>query len=124
MPRIKQTDKLLSLKEKMKQLAAQAAAIEARQKEQDRKDDTRRKVIAGALALEHLHANPESEFASVLNKLLGEYVKRPADRALFPSLAEISEEESALIQHNLNNRREALAAMPDGSADAALQPAS
>lgn len=86
MSRIKQTDKLLSLKEKMKQLAAQAAAIEARQKEQDRKDDTRRKVIAGALALEHLAANPSSEFAIVFNQLLNEYVKRPADRALFPSL--------------------------------------
>jgi hypothetical protein len=122
MPRIKPTDKLLSIQEKMRQLAAQEAAIVARQKEQDRKDDTRRKVIAGALALEHMSANPSSEFASVLNRLLNEYVKRPAERALFAGLSNgVTAEEMALIDHNAKTRREALAAMPDTPADGVMQ---
>jgi hypothetical protein len=90
MPKQRPTDKLASLHEKMRQLQAQAAAIEARQKEQDRKNDTRRKVIAGALALEHATANADSGFAATLNRLLNEYVKRPSDRALFPDLPEDS----------------------------------
>jgi hypothetical protein len=86
MPKQKPADKLTGLREKMKQLAAQAAALEARQKEADRKADTRRKVIAGALAIEHMEANAPSEFGKVMLRLLDEYVTRPADRALFPSL--------------------------------------
>lgn len=90
MPKQKPLDKLETLRERMKQLAAQEAAILARQKEQARKDDTRRKVIAGALALEHLAGNAKSEFSRIMNKLLNEYVTRPSDRALFPTLEGLS----------------------------------
>ena len=83
MPRQKPTDKLEALKLKREQIDAQLKALEARQKEGDRKADTRRKVIAGALALEHMGKNGESEFARVMRSLLAEYVTRPADRALF-----------------------------------------
>lgn len=86
MPRKKSADKLTTLQEKIKQLKAQEAAILARQNDQARKDDTRRKVLAGALALEHWKKNPNSEFAAVLNRLMNEYLVRPLDRALFPSL--------------------------------------
>ena len=86
MARVKATDKLTSLQEKIKQLQAQEAAILSRQKEQTRKDDTRRKVIAGALAIEHWEKNPQSDFGKVFTRLLSEYVTRPSDRALFPSL--------------------------------------
>ena len=58
---------------KLQQRAAKAArkfqsAVAANQK-QVRADDTRRKVIAGALALEHADKNPGSEFAHVLLRL-------------------------------------------------------
>jgi hypothetical protein len=89
MARIKSTDKLTKLQEQIKQLQAQEAAIVARQKEQDRKNETRRKVIAGALAIEHWEKNPQSEFGRVFTRLLGEYVTRPSDRALFPDLPPI-----------------------------------
>lgn len=88
MARVKQADRLVSVQEKIRQLQAQEAAMLARQKEQARKDDTRRKVIAGALAIEHFEKNPDSEFARVMLRLLNDYVTRPSDRALFPSLPE------------------------------------
>jgi hypothetical protein len=86
MARVKSTDKLTKLQEQIKQLQAQEAAIVSRRKEQDRKNETRRKVIAGALALEHWEKNQQSEFGKVFSRLLGEYVTRPSDRALFPGL--------------------------------------
>ncbi len=92
MPRQKSADKLEALKLKISQLDAQKKALEARQKETDRKADTRRKVIAGALALEHIEKNAGSDFARTLMRLLDEYVTRPADRALFPSLPTKTEE--------------------------------
>ena len=42
--------------------------------------------VAGALALEFMTANPESEFARVLGELLDKRVTRAIDRALFPAL--------------------------------------
>jgi hypothetical protein len=50
------------------------------------KPNTRRKVIAGALALEHFEKNRDSEFGRIMFRLLDEYVVRPHDRALFPDL--------------------------------------
>jgi hypothetical protein len=51
---------------------------------QQRKDDTRRKIIAGAIALEHAENDPE--FAAGLAALLNRYVVKPQDRALFDFL--------------------------------------
>jgi hypothetical protein len=80
------TDRLELLRQKRDQLDAQLRALEARNKQTERKADTRRKVIAGALALEHFEANRDSEFGRVLYRLMNEYVVRPHDRALFPFL--------------------------------------
>jgi hypothetical protein len=88
MPRKSTTDRLQTLRQKRDQLDAQLKLLEARKKDADRKADTRRKVIAGALALEHFEANRDSEFARVLYRLLDEYVVRPHDRILFPVLPE------------------------------------
>ena len=91
MPRRKTSDRLELLRQKRDQLDAQLRALEAREKQAQRKADTRRKVIAGALALEHFDANRDSEFGRVLYRLLDEYVVRPHDRALFPELPEMAE---------------------------------
>ena len=88
MPRKSTPDRLQSLRQKRDQLDAQLKLLEARKKDADRKADTRRKVIAGALALEHFEANRDSEFARTLYRLLEEYVVRPHDRILFPFLPE------------------------------------
>ena len=86
MPRKSTADRLKTLREKREQLDAQLRALEARNKQAERKADTRRKVIAGALALEHYEKNPDSEFHRIIFRLLDEYVVRPHDRALFPEL--------------------------------------
>jgi chromosome segregation ATPase len=86
MPRKSTTDRLYTLRQKREQLDAQLRALEARNKQAERKADTRRKVIAGALGT--LRENPDSEFRRILRRLLDEYVVRPHDRALFPELVE------------------------------------
>lgn len=88
MPRKTTTDRLEILRRKREQLDAQLRALEARSKQAERKADTRRKVIAGALALEHFEANRDSEFGRIMFRLLDEYVVRPHDRMLFPFLPE------------------------------------
>ena len=76
------SSRLDKLKEKRQQLDAQIKDAEARQREQQRKDDARRKIIAGALALEHTEKNPDGEFGRKMLMLLDEYVTRKRDREL------------------------------------------
>jgi hypothetical protein len=91
MPRRNTTDRLDLLRRKRDQLDAQLKALAARDKQAQRKADTRRKVIAGALALEHFQENPDSEFGRIMFRLLDEYVGRPHDRALFAYLPDRSQ---------------------------------
>lgn len=74
--------------QRLAELEAQAAQIKARKQKLnakiqgvERKKDTRRKIIAGALALEHGAKDPE--FAKKLKALLDEYVTRNEERELF-----------------------------------------
>ena len=55
---------------KKQQIEARLKAIDAKAKTQDRKKDTRRKVIAGALALRHVVRNPKSDFSKQMNALI------------------------------------------------------
>ena len=70
--------------EKLKQLKAQKQAIEAREKtkkkEQERKDDTRRKILLGSLALKKMQ--DDSEKAKILADL-NDYLTEDRDRLLF-----------------------------------------
>jgi hypothetical protein len=73
--------KLAELAEKKAQLEARIKQESAKLKSAERKKDTRRKVIAGALALEHAQRDPA--FKATLMKLIGDNVSRQEDRALF-----------------------------------------
>ena len=108
MPRKSTADRLTTLRHKREQLDAQLRALEARNKQAERKADTRRKVIAGALALEHYEKNPDSEFHRIIFRLLDEYVLRPHDRALFPELSEVETESPA--QHSSSTGNEFITA--------------
>ena len=70
--------------ERLKQLKAQKQAIEARekakQKEQDRKDDTRRKILLGSYLLKKME--DEAEKQKTLAGL-NEYLTEDRDRKLF-----------------------------------------
>jgi hypothetical protein len=97
MPRKSTADRLEALRRKREQLDAQLKALEARKSAAERKADTRRKIIFGALAREHYDKNPDSEFHRIMFQLLDEYVVRPHDRALFPELVEADSDPSRNI---------------------------
>ena len=71
--------------EKLKQLKARKQAIEARekskQKEQERKDDTRRKILLGSYLIKKMNDN-EANKEKILAEL-SEYLVEDRDRKLF-----------------------------------------
>ncbi|MDD3502348.1 MAG: mobilization protein [Candidatus Cloacimonetes bacterium] len=80
----KQKEKAEREKQKAKQIEARLQAIEARekakQKEQDRKDDTRRKILLGSYLLKKMEDETEKE------KILADfrkYLTEDRDRKLF-----------------------------------------
>lgn len=81
MPRKSPDDKLAELELKKEQIEARIQRTKARVRVEERKRDTRRKIIAGALALEHAATNPA--FGEELQKLIRQHVTREGDRALF-----------------------------------------
>ena len=71
--------------EKLKQLKARKQAIEARerskQKEQERKDDTRRKILLGSYLITKMQAN-EANKEKILAEI-NEYLTEDRDKKLF-----------------------------------------
>ena len=60
---------------------ALVAQVEGQRRERDRKLDTRRKILAGALALEHMKHDPA--FAALFHQLLNQQITKLPERALF-----------------------------------------
>ncbi|MBL4746244.1 MAG: hypothetical protein JKY08_07725 [Flavobacteriaceae bacterium] len=73
-------EKLQSLGQKKARIQAQINAEESKVRKKARKDDTRRKIIAGALALEH--AEIDAEFGTAFRRILIRFVSEK-DRKLF-----------------------------------------
>lgn len=73
-------DKLLAKKAK---IDAQLKDARARSRTQKRKDDTRRKIITGALALQHAEMHPQSDFTKTMLDLIHKHVTTDKDRTLF-----------------------------------------
>ena len=74
---------IAAYQKKIGQIDAQLADLTARERLAERKRDTRRKVIMGALAGYHMRKNPSSDFAKKLAALIDEYVIGDRERALF-----------------------------------------
>ena len=74
-------EQLADLEQKEAQIKARIQKKRAEVRNKTRRQDTRRKIIAGALALEHAEQDPE--FGAALKRLLKQHVKRPEDRKLF-----------------------------------------
>jgi hypothetical protein len=87
MPRQQQTnsERLSTLQQRLAKVQRDIRLEKTREKDQARKDDARRKIIAGALALEHFEKNPGSEFGKIMFRLIDEYA-RADDRHLFAFL--------------------------------------
>jgi len=92
MARLTDDEKLAALEKRKADIRAQQLRInrqlrrvQSRKKDQARSEDARRKIIAGALALEHFAKNPGTEFGQIMFRLIDQYT-RPEDRWLFDFL--------------------------------------
>jgi hypothetical protein len=79
-----------SIEERLAQLDAQRSALKARLSKQERANDTRRKVLLGALVLHRLERSDDPEFtkrlADWLRRELPGFLTRDNDKALFEDL--------------------------------------
>lgn len=74
-------NELERLLEKEKQLKAKIQAAKSKEKEKERKQDTRRKILIGAMILEGMK-NSEEYNAKILSNL-DKYLQKNKDRELF-----------------------------------------
>jgi len=74
-------ERLDQLKVKQAQLKAQIKQIEQRDKEKTKKQDTRRKILIGALMLQEMKDKPDTE-KTVMDKL-DKFLTNERDRILF-----------------------------------------
>lgn len=81
MPRKTPEQRLEELEAKERQLKARIQKQKAQVRGEERKRDTRRKIIAGAIALEHMAH--DIAFREKMGALIQEHVTRPEDRELF-----------------------------------------
>lgn len=77
----KTNEKLAKLEEQRARINAEIQRVRAREQQQARKDETRRKVLIGAMLIGKAHT--DSDLKARLVKELDEYLERPHDRALF-----------------------------------------
>ena len=96
MARATDADRRNALLAKQKAIEEELKKLDARQSDQERKDDTRRKVIAGALALEDMTKNPNGPLAARLKELLEDFVE-PRSRHLFPFIKQLGVKEQAKL---------------------------
>jgi hypothetical protein len=75
-------NRIATLKKKRDQLTAQIKAAQSKEQNHARKEDTRRKIIIGAVARNHADMHPDSPFATELQTLLEKYVTTQKERAL------------------------------------------
>ena len=79
-----------TIEQKLAELDAQRAALKARLGKQERANDTRRKVLLGALVLHRLENSRDEEFSrrlrDWLKRELPDFLTRDGDKALFDDL--------------------------------------
>ncbi len=80
------TDKIAALKARQEELAAQLSALTAKAKVEDRKRDTRRKIVIGGAILAALETDTDTGLADMLRRVLAASVTRPMDRDVVSDL--------------------------------------
>lgn len=88
-----ENDKLKKLLEQRKAIDAKIQLEQNRENEKKRKEETRRKILAGAAVLDEASKHPK--FKEEIYNLLGRFLKRNDERALFElPLLPVSEAEA------------------------------
>jgi len=82
----KANDELAALLKRKAKLEEKIQQAQARNKEQERLTEEKRKNLAGGIFLDFMAANPSDDLARRLAELLNQHLTRPLDRALFPAL--------------------------------------
>lgn len=103
------------LKQRQKQLAARIASMEAREKSNERKKDTRRKILIGAYYLEQAR---KTDTLNQLANTLDAYLTRESDRVLFG--LPVIEEEKKTKSTKGESQKHKVAVNPTEGAEAAL----
>lgn len=82
MPRARKSlsDRIAALEDEKRQTEARLAALVAKRKTEDRKRDTRRKIVVGGAVLSHAALHPA--FADALRDVLRAAVTRDIDKTL------------------------------------------
>jgi hypothetical protein len=83
MARVNSKAQLEALRKQQLELLKKIKEAEAKTKNDERKGDERRKLLAGAVALKEFETNPSGAFSTALLGLLQHGVTKAADRALF-----------------------------------------
>ena len=83
-----------TIEQKLAELDAQRAALRSRLGKQERANDTRRKVLLGALVLHRLENGKDEEFArrlrDWLKRELPDFLTRETDKTLFAELIQLA----------------------------------
>lgn len=72
---------IAKMKEQLEKMKARIKAAESREAKKRRAEDTRRKILVGAIILEEMHSSEEG--FNFYMKRLNRKLTRPQDRALF-----------------------------------------
>ncbi len=75
-----QSDRLKKLQQQQEKLQKQISREKAKLRGDERKNDTRRKIVAGAIAL--AHCERDENFRHLFRELLNRFVEREGDRLL------------------------------------------
>lgn len=75
-------ERLENLRKRRAALDAELGRLEARERAEKRKQDTRRKILLGAVVMQEMENHPD-EIGVWARKLLAERLTKPRDRALF-----------------------------------------
>lgn len=84
MVRRSRAEQIAALKEAEEQKRRRRLQLEAKEKLDQRKLDTRRKIVTGAAVLTHASLDPD--FAAALRSALDKAITKPADRELLADL--------------------------------------
>ena len=81
MPRAKPADRIRQLEEQRARITAKIQRVRSRESQEERKRETRRKILAGAMVLDRVTRKelPEKLFKADMDRFL----ERDQDRALF-----------------------------------------
>lgn len=90
------TTRLTKLLAKRAAMDASIRCEQAKLKTQQRRDETRRKILAGAMMLDH--AASDAAFADMLHRRLDAFLVRTDDRALF-GLPPLTQDNAVPTQH-------------------------